>query len=105
MKIIVIGGTELIGSRLVEELRDQGHDAVAAAPDTGVNTLTGEGLDAVLTLADVDGRTVGSRAFQPSEYLGATPTQSTLGSGQSARIEMDLVEPAPGVVAFTFDFR
>ncbi len=59
----------------------------------------------VLTLADVDGRTVGSRAFQPSEYLGTAPTQSTLGSGQSARIEMDLVEPAPGVVAFTFDFR
>ena len=59
----------------------------------------------VLTLADVDGRTVGSRAFQPGEYLGRVPTQSTHGSGQSARIEMDLVEPAPGVVAFTFDFR
>lgn len=59
----------------------------------------------VLALADVDGRTVGSRAFQPGEYLGKAPTHSTLDSGQSARIEMDLVEPAPGVVAFTFDFR
>jgi hypothetical protein len=59
----------------------------------------------VLTLADVDGRTVGSRAFQPREYLGRAPTESTLASGQAARIEMDLVEPAPGVVAFTFDFR
>jgi len=59
----------------------------------------------VLTLADVDGRTVGSRAFQPGEYLGEAPTQSTLASGHSARIEMELVEPAPGVVAFTFDFR
>jgi hypothetical protein len=59
----------------------------------------------VLALADVDGRTVGSRAFQPREYLGETPTQSTLASGHSAHIEMDLVEPAPGVVAFTFDFR
>ncbi|TAK37694.1 MAG: DUF3426 domain-containing protein [Lysobacteraceae bacterium] len=59
----------------------------------------------VLSLADVDGRTVGSRAFQPREYLGEAPTQSTLASGHSARIEMDLVEPAPGVVAFTFDFR
>ena len=59
----------------------------------------------VLTLADVDGRTVGSRAFQPGEYLGEPPTQPVLGSGQSAHIEMALVEPAPGVVAFTFDFR
>lgn len=59
----------------------------------------------VLALDDVDGRTVGSRAFQPREYLGEAPTQSTLASGHSARIEMDLVEPAPGVVAFTFDFR
>ena len=59
----------------------------------------------VLTLSDVDGRTVGSRAFQPGEYLGTMPTRTTLASGQSAEIEMDLFEPAPGVVAFTFDFR
>jgi hypothetical protein len=59
----------------------------------------------VLTLADVDGRAVGTRAFQPREYLGAAPTQATLASGQSADIAMDIVEPAPDVVAFTFDFR
>src|SRR5919109_1456472 len=44
MKIVVIGGTGLIGSSLVDKLREQGHDALAAAPNTGVNTLTGEGL-------------------------------------------------------------
>ena len=44
MKIVVIGGTGLIGSKVVEKLRAQGHDAVAAAPGTGVNTLTCEGL-------------------------------------------------------------
>ncbi|SRR5579885_740359 len=44
MKIVVIGGTGLIGSKVVAMLNAQGHDAVAAAPDTGVNTLTGEGL-------------------------------------------------------------
>ena len=44
MKIVVIGGTGLIGSKLVEKLRGQGHEAVPAAPNTGVNTLTGEGL-------------------------------------------------------------
>jgi uncharacterized protein YbjT (DUF2867 family) len=44
MKIVVIGGTGLIGSKVVEKMRAQGHEAVAAAPNTGVNTLTGEGL-------------------------------------------------------------
>ena len=48
MKIVVIGGTGLIGSKLVNKLREQGHEAVAAAPNTGVNTLTGEGLSEVL---------------------------------------------------------
>jgi uncharacterized protein YbjT (DUF2867 family) len=44
MKIVIIGGTGLIGSKLVSKLREHGHEAVAASPDTGVNTLTGEGL-------------------------------------------------------------
>ena len=44
MKIVVIGGTGLIGSKVVEKLRAHGHQAVAAAPNTGVNTLTGQGL-------------------------------------------------------------
>ena len=48
MRIVVIGGTGLIGSRLVNKLREQGHEAVAAAPNTGVNTVTGEGLAEVL---------------------------------------------------------
>jgi uncharacterized protein YbjT (DUF2867 family) len=48
MKIVVIGGTGLIGSKLVNKLREQGHEAVPAAPNTGVNTLTGEGLAEVL---------------------------------------------------------
>src|SRR5262252_8448589 len=48
MKIVVIGGTGLIGSQLVNKLREHGHEAVAAAPNTGVNTLTGEGLTEVL---------------------------------------------------------
>src|SRR5262245_36899892 len=49
MKIVVIGGTGLIGSKLVNRLRQRGHDVVAAAPNTGVNTITGEGLDEALT--------------------------------------------------------
>jgi len=53
MKIVVIGGTGLIGSRLVNNLRGHGHEAVAAAPNTGVNTITGEGLAEVLKGASV----------------------------------------------------
>src|SRR5262244_3906017 len=53
MKIVVIGGTGLIGSKLVKKLREDGHEAVAAAPNTGVNTLTGEGLAEVLKGASV----------------------------------------------------
>src|SRR6202162_661780 len=48
MKIVVIGGTGLIGSKLVNKLREHGHEAVAASPNSGVNTLTGEGLAEVL---------------------------------------------------------
>jgi uncharacterized protein YbjT (DUF2867 family) len=53
MKIVVIGGTGLIGSKLVSKLGEHGHAAVAASPDTGVNTLTGEGLDEALEGASV----------------------------------------------------
>jgi uncharacterized protein YbjT (DUF2867 family) len=53
MKIVVIGGTGLIGSKLVNKLREHGHEAAAAAPNTGVNTLTGEGLAEVLKGASV----------------------------------------------------
>ena len=53
MKIVIIGGTGLIGSKLVSKLQEHGHEAIPAAPDTGVNTLTGEGLAEVLTGADV----------------------------------------------------
>jgi uncharacterized protein YbjT (DUF2867 family) len=44
MKIVVIGGTGLIGSKLVKKLQEQGHEAVAASPNTGINSITGEGL-------------------------------------------------------------
>jgi uncharacterized protein YbjT (DUF2867 family) len=53
MRIVVIGGTGLIGSKLVHGLTEHGHDAIAAAPSTGVNTFTGEGLSDVLVGAQV----------------------------------------------------
>ena len=53
MKIVVIGGTGLTGSKLIKKLRAKGHDALAAAPNTGVNTITGEGLKEALSGAQV----------------------------------------------------
>ena len=53
LKIVVIGGSGLIGSKLVTKLREHGHEAVAASPNSGVNTLTGEGLAEVLKGASV----------------------------------------------------
>jgi uncharacterized protein YbjT (DUF2867 family) len=53
MKIVVIGGSGLIGSRVVNNLRQCGHEVVAASPSTGVNTITGEGLADALAGADV----------------------------------------------------
>jgi uncharacterized protein YbjT (DUF2867 family) len=53
MKIVVIGGSGLIGSKLVRKLGEHGHEAIAASLDTGVNTLTGEGLDEAIEGAAV----------------------------------------------------
>ena len=59
MKIVVIGGTGLIGSKLVGKLREDGHEAVAASPNSGVNTLTGAGLaEARYFGAELDERTL-----------------------------------------------
>lgn len=53
MKIVIIGGTGLIGSKTTERLRKKGHEVIAASPNTGVNTITGEGLAAALAGAEV----------------------------------------------------
>ena len=53
MKIVVIGGSGLIGKKVVKNLRQQGHEVVAAAPSSGVNTITGEGLAEALAGAQV----------------------------------------------------
>jgi hypothetical protein len=58
-----------------------------------------------LTLSDVEGREAGARSFSAAEYLGAMPTQAGLDSGQTATIAMDVIEPAPRIVAFTFEFH
>jgi uncharacterized protein YbjT (DUF2867 family) len=69
MKIVVIGGTGLIGSKLVTKLRSLGHEAVAAAPNTGVNTLTGEGLAEVLKGAQVVVDVSNSPSFEDAAVM------------------------------------
>jgi uncharacterized protein YbjT (DUF2867 family) len=69
MRIVVIGGTGLIGSKLVANLQAQGHDAVPAAPNTGVNTLTGEGLGEALAGADVVVDVSNSPSFEDTAVL------------------------------------
>jgi uncharacterized protein YbjT (DUF2867 family) len=69
MKIVVIGGTGLIGSKLIRRFAAHGHEAVAAAPNTGVNTLTGEGLADALTGADVVVDVSNSPSFEPAAVM------------------------------------
>jgi uncharacterized protein YbjT (DUF2867 family) len=76
MKIVVIGGTGLIGSKLVEKLRKDGHEPVAAAPNTGVNTLTGEGLAEALEGAQVVVDVANVPAWGDAEVLDFFETSS-----------------------------
>jgi uncharacterized protein YbjT (DUF2867 family) len=69
MKIVVIGGTGLIGSKLVGRLRQRGHEAIAASPGSGVNTITGEGLDAALAGAQVVVDVANSPSFEDQAVL------------------------------------
>jgi uncharacterized protein YbjT (DUF2867 family) len=76
MKIVVIGGTGLIGSKLVEKLRDAGHEALAASPDTGVNTVTGEGLEEALGGAEVVVDVSNAPAWEDAAVLDFFQTSS-----------------------------
>jgi len=76
-KIVVIGGTGLIGSKLVSQLTEQGNEAVAASPNSGVNTLTGEGLADVLTDAQVVVDVSNSPSFEEREVLNFFTTSTT----------------------------
>ncbi|WP_406057108.1 SDR family oxidoreductase [Kribbella sp. NBC_00889] len=69
MKIVVIGGTGLIGSKLVRRFEADGHEAIAASPNTGVNTLTGEGLAEVLAGAAVVVDVSNSPSFEDTAVM------------------------------------
>ncbi len=93
MKIVVIGGTGLIGSKLVTKLRAQGHDAVAAAPNTGVNTITGEGLAEALVGAAVVVDVSNSPSFEDAAVLAffQTSTRNLLAAETEAGVRHHVV--------------
>jgi len=77
MKIVVIGGTGLIGSKVVSKLTEHGHEAIAASPNSGVNTLTGEGLAEVLEGAEVVIDVSNSPSFEDDAVLNFFTTSTT----------------------------
>lgn len=85
MKIVIIGGTGLIGSKVVTRLRERGHEAVPASPDTGVNTVTGEGLAEVLTGAAVVVDVSNSRTLDgPTALAFFEPSTTNLLAAEAA---------------------
>ena len=88
MKIVVIGGTGLIGSKVVAMLQEQGHEAVAASPRLGVNTLTGEGLAAALAGAAVVVDVSNAPSFEDQAVLAffQTSTRNLLAAEAAAGV-------------------
>jgi uncharacterized protein YbjT (DUF2867 family) len=88
MKIVVIGGTGLIGSKVVEHLTEHGHEAVAASPNSGVNTITGEGLPEVLVGANVVVDVSNSPSFADDDVLAffTTSTNNLLAAERAAGV-------------------
>ncbi len=88
MKVVIIGGTGLIGRKLATELRSGGHEVVAASPSTGVNSLTGEGLSEALAGADVLVDVTNAPSFEDDAVLDffRRSTEHLLGAATAAGV-------------------
>jgi uncharacterized protein YbjT (DUF2867 family) len=88
MKVVVIGGTGLIGSKVVAQLAELGHDAVAASPSSGVNAYTGDGLSDALAGADVVVDVTNAPSFEPAAVLDffTTSTANLLAAEKDAGV-------------------
>src|SRR5262245_41596539 len=88
MKMVVIGGSGLIGSKLVNKLRKEGHEVIAASPDSGVNSVTGEGLADALKAASVVVDVSNSPSWEDAAVLKffETSTRNLLTEEKTARV-------------------
>jgi len=88
-RVVVIGGSGLIGSKLVAKLTERGHEAIPASPKSGVNTLTGEGLTEVLTGAKVVVDVSNSPSFEERAALDffTTSTTNLLAAAKAAGVD------------------
>jgi uncharacterized protein YbjT (DUF2867 family) len=97
MKIVVIGGTGLIGSKVVEKLQRKGHQAIAAAPNTGVDTVTGKGLAEALAGAEVVVDVANSPSFEDQAAMdffqaaGRNLTAAEAGAGVRHHVALSVV--------------
>lgn len=97
MKIVVIGGTGLVGSKVVAKLRQRGHDALAAAPNTGVDTVTGKGLAVALTGTDIVVDVSNSPSFEEKAAMdffrtaGRNITAAEIGAGVKHHVALSVV--------------
>lgn len=89
MKIAIIGGTGLIGSKTVERLRNQGHEVIAASPDSGVDTISGRGVAEALKGAQVVVDLANSRSFEADAALKffETSGRNLLSAGKAAGVK------------------
>src|ERR1044071_4020619 len=103
MKIVVVGGTGLIGTKVVNNLRECGHEVVAASPSTGVNTLTGEGLAAALAGAQVVVDVANSPSFEnkPALEFFETSGRNLLAAEKTAGVRHHVVLSVVGTDRLT----
>ena len=107
MKVVVIGGSGLIGSKLVTKLHEHGHEAIAASPSSGVNTLTGEGLAEALKGASVAVDVSNSPSFEDAAVLKffEASTRNLLtyeaAAGVGHHVALSVVEPSGCPTAVT----
>jgi uncharacterized protein YbjT (DUF2867 family) len=99
MKIVVVGGTGLIGGRLVELLREAGHEVVAASPSTGVNTITGEGVAEAFAGADIVYDIPNSPSWSDEDVLAffRTSTGTIVEAAKAAGVKHHIVLSIVGV--------
>src|SRR5215470_116793 len=98
MKLTVIGGTGLIGSQVVQKLTEAGHEAIPAAPSTGVDVITGKGLDQALEGAEVEINVANSPTFDEASLdFFRTSTNNILAAGERAGVRHQVILSIVGV--------